>query len=125
MCRVFENQQSKIQTVAMTPAPPAPGLQRAPLDVYKKITVIRRPEDTVVYEDSHGRLQRITDLGDSALTATPSLQPRVKLDIPVPTITHVESYYQDIPDDYEVPRSYVRYQRSTTEENESSVEYNL
>ena len=57
------------KTEAMAPPAPAAGLQRAPLDVYKKITVIRKPEDTVVYEDSHGKLQRITDLGDSALTA--------------------------------------------------------
>ena len=55
----------------MTPPNPAtPGLiQRAPLDVYKKIRIIRNPNDSLEYEDSNGRLQRITDLGESALAA--------------------------------------------------------
>ena len=45
------------------------GLKRAPLDVYKKVTIIRKQGDTVVYEDSQGRVQCITDLGDAALAA--------------------------------------------------------
>ncbi len=56
-------------TPSPTPAAPEDGLQRAPLDVYKKIAVVRCTEDSVVYEDSQGRLQRITDLGDEALSA--------------------------------------------------------
>lgn len=49
-------------------APTAPqilGLKRAPIDVYKKVSVLRSPTDFVVYEDSEGRLQRINDLGQS------------------------------------------------------------
>jgi hypothetical protein len=49
--------------------PPSSGLQRAPLDIYKKITVIRERGDCVVYEDSQGRLQTISNLGDEALSA--------------------------------------------------------
>lgn len=53
---------------ATTPVPPI-GSQPAPLDVYKKITVIRDKDDCVVYEDSQGRLQRISNLGEEALSA--------------------------------------------------------
>ena len=45
------------------------GLKRAPLDVYKKVAIVRKPGDTVVYEDSQGRVQCITDLGVAALAA--------------------------------------------------------
>mmetsp|Transcript_13777 Transcript_13777/g.25953 ORF Transcript_13777/g.25953 Transcript_13777/m.25953 type:complete len:619 (+) Transcript_13777:191-2047(+) len=105
--------------------PPATGLQRAPLDIYKKITVIREKGDSVVYEDSQGRLQTISNLGDEALSATPSLQPKVKLDIPVPTITDVPYYERDVPATYQVPRCYVRYQRPSMEESTDVVEYNV
>lgn len=53
---------------ATTPVPPL-GSQPAPLDVYKKITLIRDKDDCVVYEDSQGRLQRISNLGEEALAA--------------------------------------------------------
>lgn len=54
----------------MSPSPvPTTGLQRAPLDVYKKITVVREKGDSVVYEDSQGKLQTINDLGEEALSA--------------------------------------------------------
>lgn len=56
----------------MTPAPAATdGLQRAPLDIYKQVAIVRSAEDTVLYEDSQGRQQRIT-LGDEALSAVRS-----------------------------------------------------
>jgi hypothetical protein len=106
---VADAQQSKIQTVAMTPAPPAPGLQRAPLDVYKKITVIRRPEDTVVYEDSHGRLQRITDLGDSALTAV-SLE--VAVHFLVDDVIDIPSHQEKIIDSFPSTESEVGHSSS-------------
>jgi hypothetical protein len=136
------------------PTPPAAGLQRAPLDVYMKITVIRDKSDSVTFEDSQGKLQHIKDLGEEALSAvrliavahfgrgmfillkltslfqipnvfqTPSLQPKVKLDIPVPTITIDPNYERDVPATYEIPRSFVRYQRPPLLE-EDSVEYNV
>ena len=54
----------------MTPAPtPTDGLQRAPLDVYKKIAVVRSADDSVTYEDSQGRIQRISGLGNEAISA--------------------------------------------------------
>lgn len=48
------------------------GLQRVPLDIYKKLAVVKSTDDTVVYEDSQGRQQRITGLGDEAITAVRS-----------------------------------------------------
>jgi len=44
-------------------AAPVLGLKRAPIDVYKKLSVLRSSTDFVVYEDSEGKLQRINDLG--------------------------------------------------------------
>lgn len=55
----------------------------------------------------------------------PTLQPKVKLDIPVPTITNVVNYERDIPATYQVPRSFVRYQRPRLEDAETTVEYNV
>ena len=52
-----------------SPTPPADGLQRAPLDIYKKIAVVRSADDTVTYEDSQGRQQTISGLGDEAISA--------------------------------------------------------
>ena len=54
----------------MTPSPAPPdGLQRAPLDIYKKIAVVRSVDDTVSYEDSQGRQQTISGLGNEAISA--------------------------------------------------------
>lgn len=54
----------------MSPSPaPIDGLQRAPLDTYKLLTVVRSKNDAVEYEDSQGRQQRITGLGDEAISA--------------------------------------------------------
>jgi len=55
---------------SMTPTPPpTAGLQRAPLDVYKKVTVIREKGDSVSYEDSQGNQQTILELGEESLAA--------------------------------------------------------
>lgn len=52
-----------------SPVPPSDGLQRAPLDIYKKIAIVRSTDDTVHYEDSQGRQQTISGLGDEAISA--------------------------------------------------------
>ena len=49
--------------------PQQPLIKRPPLDVYKKIVIVRKPSDCVTYEDSEGKLQTITDLTDAATTA--------------------------------------------------------
>jgi enhancer of polycomb-like protein len=49
----------------------------------------------------------------------------VKLDIPVPTITNVVNYDRDIPATYQVPRSFVRYQRPRLEDIDATVIYNI
>ena len=50
--------------------PPKAGLvARPPLDVNKKVAIIRKPTDGIVYEDVDGKLQRISDLGKAATTS--------------------------------------------------------
>lgn len=41
----------------------------AALNVYKKVAIIRRPTDSLTYEDSDGNLKTVTDLGDAASSA--------------------------------------------------------
>jgi len=53
------------------------------------------------------------------------LQPKVKVDIPVPNITHVHTYAKDVPASFGVPRSYVRYVRPSVEEISQTIEYNI
>ena len=43
-------------------------IKRPPLEVYKKITVVRKASDAVTYEDADGNLQTITDLTDASTT---------------------------------------------------------
>jgi enhancer of polycomb-like protein len=49
--------------------------------------------------------------------------PKAKLDIPVPHINTVETYERDVPATYKVPRSFVRYHRSSAEEWNIKQEY--
>lgn len=55
----------------------------------------------------------------------PSLQAKTKLDIPTPQISTVQSYEQDLPANYEILTSYVRYRKPSSEEEEHQIEYNL
>lgn len=48
-----------------------------------------------------------------------------KRDIPVPTITIVRQYERDVPPDFEVPQSYIRYNHPSYEEADAAVEYNI
>ena len=55
---------------------------------------------------------------------TPSLlTTKPKLEIPVPRIDNVDEYDAQVPPTFAVPTSYVRYRRSTVEEDESGPEY--
>ena len=49
----------------------------------------------------------------------------MKLDIPVPQISNVDTYDKDVPATYEVPRSYIRYCRPSAEQLENKIDYNL
>ena len=45
-------------------------------------------------------------------------------DIPVPQIKHVESYDKDVPDNYEIKKSYVRYHRPSEQQwKEQTIDY--
>lgn len=50
-------------------------------------------------------------------------QAKAKLDIPVPHINTVETYERDVPAIYNVPLSFVRYHRPTTDEWNQNIEY--
>ena len=50
---------------------------------------------------------------------------KVKLDIPVPRISNVDTYEKDLPPNYALPKSYVRYCRPSVEEIQNRVDYNL
>lgn len=55
---------------------------------------------------------------------TPSLlTSKPKLEIPVPRIDDVDEYDAQVPPTFAVPTSYVRYRRSTVEEDESGLEF--
>lgn len=135
--------------------PPQPMIKRPPLDVYKKIVIVRKPSDSVTYEDSEGNLQTITDLTNASTTVVrfflhlfhvfintfllqishifdeyiglqnPALQSKAKLDIPTPKITLVQTYKQDLPANHEISSSYVRYRKPTPDEIDCMIEYNL
>jgi len=55
------NQNKKAQSVAAAP----------PLNVYKRVAVIRRPSDSLTYEDSEGNPKTVSiqELGDAIATA--------------------------------------------------------
>jgi hypothetical protein len=41
----------------------------AAINVYKKVTIVRRSSDTVTYEDSEGNIKTVKDLGEVASAA--------------------------------------------------------
>jgi enhancer of polycomb-like protein len=95
------------------------------LNVYKKISVIRHADDHLTYEDANGNTKSVSvqELGDAIASATPLHTPRIKLDIPVPRINTVEDYEKDIPANYKLPNSYIRYHRLTPDDLENVLEY--
>jgi enhancer of polycomb-like protein len=95
------------------------------LNVYKKISVIRHADDHLTYEDATGNTKSVSvqELGDAIASATPLHTPRIKLDIPVPRINTVEDYEKDIPANYKLPNSYIRYHRLTPDDLENVLEY--
>jgi enhancer of polycomb-like protein len=103
----------------------------AALNVYKKVAVIRRASDSLNYEDADGNLRTVSDLGHAASTATPALATpsagghhnKAEHDIPVPQIKSVESYEKDIPGNYDIKSSYVRYHRPSRAEWMEAVDY--
>ncbi|KAL7576440.1 hypothetical protein ACA910_018240 [Epithemia clementina (nom. ined.)] len=95
------------------------------LNVYKKIAVIRKPSDSLTYEDAEGNLKSVSaeQLGDAIATATPLTTTKPKHDIPVPLIRKVGSYESDVSSNYKAPLSYVRCHRPTPEELKQTLEY--
>ena len=99
--------------------------QQQALNVYRKVAVIRKPTDRLVYLDDQGATKTVAaqELGDAIAHATPISQPKLKLDIPVPRINTVESYLQQVTADYTPPSAYVRYHRWTDGAYRAQLEY--
>lgn len=95
----------------------------ASLNVYKKVSLVRRATDTITFEDKQGKRQSVSDLGAAASTSNTSSQPKPKIEIPVPRITESEGYGKNVPATYEIPTSYVRYHRVTHDDLEDTLEY--
>eukprot|EP00980_Cylindrotheca_fusiformis_P017947 scaffold5703_cov132-Cylindrotheca_fusiformis.AAC.6 len=97
----------------------------AALNVYKKVAIIRKSTDVLSYEDSEGNVKTITDLhlAAAATTTHHTTTKKSKSDIPVPKIKNVETYKTDIPPNYKIPLSYVRYKRPTLQELKDNVQY--
>ncbi|GKZ00085.1 hypothetical protein MPSEU_000961900 [Mayamaea pseudoterrestris] len=94
------------------------------LNVYKKIAVVRTVDDILHFEvNGSVRTVSVQDLGDAISTATPLVVPRPKLEIPVPHLTVNDTYHRDVPANYELPRSYVRYHRVTSDEFMARLDY--
>jgi hypothetical protein len=97
------------------------------LNVYKKVAVVRKPTDTLAYEDAQGQIKTVAaqELGDAISHATPVSQPNkvAKQDIPVPRINHVESYLVRVPANYKTQNAYVRYHKLTEQDYKNQLEY--
>jgi enhancer of polycomb-like protein len=97
------------------------------LNLYQKIAVLRTGDDTLTYEDAQGRWKsvKVRELGDIIHKATPLEQKHAaaKHDIPVPQINSVSTYKRDVPDNYDLPNSYVRSQRVQLEDWLRRVDY--
>jgi len=70
----------------------------------------------------HDYKLKVHDLSNASSAALP---PKKKLDIPVPHISVNDSYLTDVKADYARPREFIRYKRSTPEEEAVRVDYNL
>lgn len=105
--------------VATTTSLSTPAL----LNLYQKVSVLRTGDDTLTYMDAQGRLKsvKVHELGDIIQKATPLEQKKVKLDIPVPQINAVASYSRDVPANYVLPNSYVRFQKETARIQEEGM----
>ena len=111
-------------------------MEQQPLDTYKKLTLVRRPEDSVSYieKDLNGstKIVQITDLSRATsvsflyerisfqplqgilsydIITQAIIPPRPKLDIPVPDITTVEDYEENVVENFKAPVGYIRNQR--------------
>lgn len=114
--------------------PPPPLVSRPPLNQYLKIAVIRSPTDVVLCDDleNPGKKRQVVvgSLSDQKQEKTEETAQKKednnnKRDIPVPTITNVIQYERDVPPDYDIPESYIRFDHPSYEEVDEAVEYNV
>ncbi|GMH96293.1 hypothetical protein TrST_g8473 [Triparma strigata] len=105
----------------MSPPPPPSGPPPPPLDVYKNLSLIRSSLDYVLTSTPSGLLKRY----DLSSASTASIPPKKRLDIPVPVITKVQTYFSDLKADFEIPPSLVRLKVTTRSSEAKVVSYSL
>lgn len=108
-----------------------PLVSRPPLNQYLKIAVIRTSTDTVLCNDPEqpGKKREVV-VGSLPNQKQQNYQQDSqensnKRDILVPKITSVKRYSRDVPSDYNVPQSYIRFNHPSYEEVDEAVEYNI
>jgi len=107
--------------MATTKESKKPASSTNALDLYKKLTLVRKAEDSVCYRDANtGSVVQITDLTNATSALLP---PKPKLEIPVPDITAVDSYEDDVSATYSLPTCYVRNQRLSSKYDDSDFHY--
>ncbi|GMH60448.1 hypothetical protein TL16_g03053, partial [Triparma laevis f. inornata] len=106
----------------MSPPAPAPSAPPPPpLDVYKELSLIRSSSDYVLTQTLTGPLKR----HDLSSASTASIPPKKILDIPVPVITKVQTYFSDLKSDYVIPPSLIRLPITTRLAEHTTLAYSL
>lgn len=94
---------------------------RRPLNIHKRLPVLRSANDEVY--DETGTLQNITE-EDLSRDLT-GAGPRKKLNIPIPVIKMVAGYDEAMMPDFVPPSSYIRRAKKTAAETNEALEYCL
>lgn len=90
-----------------------------PLDIFKKLTLIRAVED--ILEDEVGNS---TKLIDSDLLAPPAIQKK-KLNIPIGDVNIDPEYEINVKANFQIPNSYVRHTKKIGDEGDITIDYIL
>ena len=115
------------------PVSAIPLVYRPPLNQYLKIAVIRSPTDVVLCNDPEqpGKKREVVvsslpnQKQENGQQDSQEKTDSNKRDIPVPKITSVKGYGRDVPSNYNIPQSYIRFNHPSYEEVDEAVEYNI
>ncbi|DAZ96874.1 TPA: hypothetical protein N0F65_008835 [Lagenidium giganteum] len=107
------------------------SLRPRQIDIHARMRIIRSQDDLVMDDDGSGTTQPLTTFEELVATLDDHQQPmaqkqRRKKNIPIPVIMDVESYADEVKDDFDVPTSYVRCQTlPTTTQEDTKVDVDL
>ncbi|TMW56180.1 hypothetical protein Poli38472_008828 [Pythium oligandrum] len=105
------------------------SLRPRQIDVHARMRIIRSQEDLVMDEDASGTQpsttfeELVAHLDDPQQPVTQKL--RRKKNIPIPVTLNVESYVDEVKDDFSVPTSYVRFQNVPSASEDNKVELDI